>query len=607
MAGSAARRAMAAAMAVAVVLLGSCLCACCEGQTQPVELTDDAETVTLANGIVSGVFDKATAGMVSLRKGERELMGNGGATYFQMVADGAYSSPQNATAEIVASTPEMVDVSFTRDEPGYPFLTEVHYVLRRGESGFHTYVVFEYDPKRTETAQMEQMNWAFRLDPAIFRFAHVDEERQVELPTPEDLRNGETLRPREATRLEDGRIDDKYALSAMMGEHLVHGLTGTSVGAWVIQPSREDINGGPTNQELTLHQTHTTPVVLRMAQAGHYGSGRLDFDARDGVWRKLYGPWLLYVNEGDDREWLWMDAKEKADREADAWPYQWLDHALYPIDRGVVAGRLVMGDGKPASGARVLLAAPEGGRTPNWQRQGKGFQFWAKADGKGRFRIAKVRPGDYSLYAFVAGTPGELRVDGVSVEAGRKTDLGTLEWQPRTRGKTLWQIGTADRTAAEYLGGDRFREWGTHLEFSALFPTGVDFRIGESREDRDWFYQHCTVEVEDGQWLPVPWRVRFDLSEPMSGKAALTVGIASATTAGLRLVVNGTEIAYWPELITCGANCRNGIQGYSREKAAVFDAGLLKVGENVLVLEQTRRGEFSGVMYDCVRLEVEAP
>ena len=57
-----------------------------------------------------------------------------------------------------------------------------------------------------------------------------------------------------------------------------------------------------------------------MPQAAHYGSGVLDFDANDGVWRKLYGPWLLYVNEGTSREALWADAKRKAAMEAEAWP-----------------------------------------------------------------------------------------------------------------------------------------------------------------------------------------------------------------------------------------------------------------------------------------------
>ena len=571
--------------------------------TGPVELSEGAEEFILCNGIVSAVFNKSKAQMVSLRKGERELMGGGGMGYFQMVANGAYSSPQNATARIVVATDECADVAFTRDEPDYPFRAELHYVLRRDESGFHTYVIFEYDPERAEKAQMEQMNWCMRLDPEIFRYGHVDDQRQLELPRPGDIRNGTTLSPREATRLPDGQIDDKYALSAMQGDHLLHGLTGDGIGVWVVQPSREDINGGPTNQELMLHQTRTSPVLLRMAQAAHYGSGVLDFDANDGVWRKVYGPWLLYVNGGTSREALWADAKRKAAMEADAWPYAWLKHDLYPTARGTVTGRLTVRDGRPAAGARIVLAAPEQGRTPNWQRQGKGFQFWAKTDQHGAFGIPNVRAGEYAMYAFVPGVLGEYRLDGITVEAGRTSDIGTLLWKAERPGKTLWQIGTADRSAAEYNGADRFRQWGTWREFPQRFPNGVDFRIGESKEDRDWYYQHCTVEGSNGRWQPVPWTVRFSVDEPLAGWAVLTVAIASSRTAGLRVYLNGREVAYWPSLITCGANCRDGIRGYYREKIATFAAWLIRRGENVLILQPMGTGQFSGIMYDCIRLE----
>ncbi len=639
---------------IAAATLGHGLVSSGEPPARPVELSQRPAEFILSNGIVSAVFDKGQARMVSLRKGGRELMGGGGTGYFQMVANGAYSSPRNATARIVVDTDECADVAFTRDEPDYPFVMELHYVLRRGESGLHTYVVFEYDAEHArlrtmglrarrpgisdglggpsygsdgpgspsygldglggpsygiahegaEAAQMEQMNWCVRLDPEIFRYGHVDDQRQVELPRPEDIRGGTTLSPREATRLADGRIDDKYTLSAMQGDHLVHGLTGDVIGVWVVQPSREDINGGPTNQELTLHQTRTTPVLLRMAQAAHYGSGVLDFDPGDGVWRKLYGPWLLYVNGGTSREALWADAKRKAATEADAWPYAWLEHGLYPNARGTVTGRLTVRDGSPAAGAQIVLAAPEQGRTPNWQRQGKGYQFWAKTDQHGVFRIPKARAGEYTLYAFVPGMLGEFRHDGITVKAGRTTDTGTLLWPAKRPGRTLWQIGTADRTAAEYNGANRYRQWGTWREFPNRFPDGVDFRIGESREDRDWYYQHCTVEGPDGQWRPVPRTVRFNVDEPPTGQAVLTVALASARTAGLKVSLNGTQVAFWPRLITCGANCRDGIRGYYREKIATFDAGLIRQGENVLTFQQTRSGQFSGIMYDCIRLEV---
>ena len=74
----------------------------------------------------------------------------------------------------------------------------------------------------------------------------------------------------------------------------------------------------------------------------------------------------------------------------------WLKHDLYPTTRGTVTGQLTVRGGMPAAGAQIVLAAPQQGRTPNWQQQGKGFQFWAKTDEHGAFRIPKVRAGEYT-------------------------------------------------------------------------------------------------------------------------------------------------------------------------------------------------------------------
>ena len=41
--------------------------------------------------------------------------------------------------------------------------------------------------------------------------------------------------------------------------HRVHGAMGDGIGAWILMPSHEHLNGGPEHQELTVHQTDTRP------------------------------------------------------------------------------------------------------------------------------------------------------------------------------------------------------------------------------------------------------------------------------------------------------------------------------------------------------------
>ena len=176
-------------------------------------------------------------------------------------------------------------------------------------------------------------------------------------------------------------------------------------------------------------------------------------------WEKIYGPWMLYVNSNAAPDALWADAKKQVATLRSAWPFAWMRHPLYPLEngRGTVTGQLRLSDPQmpdaSAAGAWVGLAMPQ----PDWQKQANGHQFWARADKDGRFTIPHVLPGDYTLYAFTSGVMDEFRRDGVKVSAGKRVELGALDWQPVRHGRQLWQIGVPDRTAAIQFAVDMAR------------------------------------------------------------------------------------------------------------------------------------------------------
>ncbi len=85
----------------------------------------------------------------------------------------------------------------------------------------------------------------------------------------------------------------------------MHGIYGHGFGAWICQGSRESLGGGPLKQDLTVHQTDTTPVLLNMLHSVHYGSKPV---VADGEWSKTYGPFFLSLNRGDDPDALRADA-----------------------------------------------------------------------------------------------------------------------------------------------------------------------------------------------------------------------------------------------------------------------------------------------------------
>ena len=151
-------------------------------------------------------------------------------------------------------------------------------------------------------------------------------------------------------RLPSGDVYSKYFYSATMDEkHLVHGAMGRNLGIWIIMPSHEHLNGGPEHQELTVHQTDTTPVLLCHYNAGHYGAGGISSNSQDGSWSRASAPWFVYVNEVPDRGHAMAGCQTPGDSETSKWPYPWLNDARFQVHRARVAGILRFDDGNPVT------------------------------------------------------------------------------------------------------------------------------------------------------------------------------------------------------------------------------------------------------------------
>ena len=390
----------------------------------------DARTMQLSNSEVQLAFDLPGGRLRSLLYHGREMLAPGGG-YVQIAPAGADSASRAAFApRIVRQAPDLVEIAFSNQNPRFPFELESHFIVRAGEPGFHQYLVLGHDAAQHPGVQrMAQFNYALRLDPLLFQWAAVDDDRIREFPQPSALVAAHMVM--DATYpLEDGGIYSKYFYSAPMDEnHRVHGAIGEGVGAWVIMPSHEHLNGGPEHQELTVHQTDTGPVLLRHYNAAHYGAGELLSDSKEGSWRRASATWMFYFNSGPDRAALWQDAKARAQTESAAWPYPWLDDAQFQLHRGAIAGRLTFDDQTPASEARIILAPHE--ETPSpfaWQRQWRGYRFYGWTDATGSFSIPKVRPGLYDLYAWKPGVIGEFIQRSLRVGKGETVEAGELTW-----------------------------------------------------------------------------------------------------------------------------------------------------------------------------------
>lgn len=563
-----------------------------------VQINDVGGSVTLDNGIVRLGISKETGVVNLLYAYDHDLLGPGGRIYYDTITTpGGTWWPSPSRYQIICNDSEMAHVVFTKPATkGQPLAVDLNFILRQGDSGYYFYVVYHHE---TDYAvDFGQARNVIRFDQNLFKYKAIENFKMGRMPTDELWNNGEQVM--DATqRLADGSVYSKYNWQVYEGEHELHGIMGENLGLWMISASREYLNGGPVKQNRTVHHAD---VLLQIMQSGHFGAGGNHLPANCG-WEKMYGPHFIYVNQGKNLAEMWMDAKVQAKIEAAAWPYQWVDHQLYPLERSTVSGSVKLTDGSCPADGWVILAPPG----PHWQHQGTGYQFWTKIDENGNFIINNVRSGEYTLYINIPGVLSEYSCEGIRVETPQPLDLGEFVWTPKTHGGLVWEIGIPDRSGAEFfISGNDYRNWGLWFDYPRNFPNGVVYRIGESDYRTDWnHYQPIVVYGEDGEENAAPWEIIFNIAQVPDGKGFLTIAVAGSTENNVVVRLNGESLG----LISRdndSAVYRSAIRGIYSEHVFQFNTSLLKNGENRVTLEVTgNRAAHRGIIYDYLRLEID--
>lgn len=282
------------------------------------------------------------------------------------------------------------------------------------------------------------------------------------------------------------------------------------------------------------------------------------------------------------------------------------------------------------------------------------YEFFVHGNPDGTFTIPKIRPGVYTLHAYADGVMGEFVQANITVEPGKTLDLGKLTWKPVRYGKQIWQIGYPDRSAHEFFKGDSSDSWlwGWNLRYALLFPHDITYTIGKSDPAKDWFFEevpHATdlsfvnpaakdpanqrfgwVKAESltqypqsnqtGPWAvyghgrETVWTVKFNMKQQPHGVAALRVALdgVDGLRDGLPITVNGKAAGALgdglnpdnPRLIQTNAIRYNTDHGLWQERTLMFDASLLKPGENTMTFTVPAGDLQSGVVWDCLRLEL---
>ena len=586
-----------------------------------VVLRDAGGNVILSNGRIEATISKTLSTITSLRFGEHEMVEGRRHIYYSMGGGKLYRQPRHAEFRIVRQDPDHAEVAFLQkwhpDAHGHQAVDiEVHYALRRGETGVHTYGVLSH-PAEYPDGQVGEWRMVWGMPKKndrewLMEKIRVDRLRNWEMPSPADLAKAKPTQIREIVELTTGHragmYDCKYDFNL---EYYSTGCWGYAsdrnrVGAWFVLGSHEFFNDGPMKQDLSS----ASSLIHIHFGMNHYAGSSTRLKAGE-AWRKIYGPFLIYCNEGGNADELWADARAKAASERRLWPHDWVKRDdLYPPSaaRGTVRGTLTVKDPlKPAitaAGAWVGLSQPPPGG--NFQQESNNYQYWTKADAQGRFEIRHVRPGTYTLSAFTNGVVGEFEQQGAVVKAGIN-QAGDLVWNVPRQGKSIaWEIGIPDRRAAEFRYSDSYFHGYEWRKFSKELPNPLVFTIGRSNAARDWNYAQGGYMVND---RPVvwPWQIRFNLNQAAkTGDARLILALASAHRALLEVKVNDRVVKnFYPSTPAGNTLLRQGAHSKYQLVNLDFPAKFLKAGANTITLTQKRQESASvHVMYDYLALEL---
>lgn len=555
----------------------------CSAQSVNVTINDD-NTAILSNGTLNITVNPKGKISGCTYNGE-DLFGKQGTIYFSCNQPN-YSELKATKVEVIRNDKDYAEVLYTNELPKNIKWSQ-GYIIRKGVNGIYSYVIAE---GVADSSYLKEARVVYRLDGDKFTYGYVNKQMQGEFPPVATMKAIErTAAIQDATfRLPSGEIYTKYNWANYVADDHFHGMMTDHIGVWAIPVTTEYINGGPLKQELTVHTDVKSPLMLQMFQGEHFGSVHQEYVKGD---KKIYGPFLMYFNDGTRDQMIADAAKQTAQQEKE-WPFTWFSNDLHDTERATVTGRIQITNGMAPARLQVILAAP--GVDVN--AQGKGYIFWAETDKKGNFSIPKVRRGNYSLYVYAleGENTDELEHTGIEVKKAGKVNIGTVKWAPKKYEHLLWRIGEADRLSDGFKLADSPRQYGLF----DLVPEQLTYVVGKNNPAEDWYF----IEGKKGS----KWNVEFDVDKDYSGDAHLTIS-AAAVTQKPRMIyeLNGKKIGelFYPD--SDGSIYRSGVRsGAHQLKVITFPANLLKKGKNILSISIPSVKEKGGLMWDCMKLEV---
>ena len=597
-------------------------------------ITEYPDSVVLKTTNLICVIEKNTGNVLSYRYKGVETVANKPADgrkymYHDFTTSYGFETVWGCTYEIIQDSADFAHIVFKRPyTPAIGHVTpvdcELHYALKKDDKGVYVYSKLEHKPAYPvfDIGSWRQVWWiAVNSGVNLTERIYTDSLRSWQMNAPSDpyVTTGIAEIIKQTGGVRNGKFDGKYEYSLKFWDNPVwgHASSVNNIGIWCLNTSCEYFNEGPMHKDLNA----AAGIIHQCMNGVHYGDGGI-IAAAGTSWTKVFGPYMLLITDKPTGDENWAAAKQRLVQEKALWPYTWVkDTVAYPPAslRGAINGTFVVSDElKPAlTGANAWVGVTDlSDGAPGFQMESKNYQHWVKADGEGNFTIPNVRPGTYSLFAFVDGAVNEYRLDNVTVTAGVVNNLGSLTRViDRAYGRLVWEIGKPDRTAAEFRLGDfDYCEGFVEQKFRDTFPNPIEYNVADNNWASKLSYAHTkypTPLFAPGDiWK---WRLNFILPAGFSttGNARLTIAYASNDHAQQWIYVNNeaaTPTNFYPDNGDGNSYIRQGNYGKYAYKQVLIPMNKLVVGSNTITLVMpSNSGWVSHLMYDYLSLEANVP
>jgi rhamnogalacturonan endolyase len=481
--------------------------------------------------------------------------------------------------EVIEETSHLVHIAYI-DETSALQLA-YHIILKENDSAIYSYVIASNDESEIE---VNELRTVYRFNSDLFNIAYTH-ERQGMQPKTEHLTKYEKLQD-ETYRIPDGalysnsQIYSKYDYAGYFKDNDFWGEYGNKYGFWFIPVDKSGYPSGPLKQDLLVHYDG---ILLNYMVGSHFGT--LDFKVPH-KWKKMYGPWCCYLNEGAD---LIEDAKKRVVKEQNKFPYSWVNEnsELYPKELGDLEAKINTSKEIPETAHWMVVLSDQKG---DYYHQKAGRIYYTDSDHDGKFKINNIRPNRYFVTAYIVGSTDSKTYDLGSIEIGTGRNNIELEVSNNIL-KCVWNVGLYSKTTAGFKFSNQLRNY----IWKELVPKNLTYDVSQDHMS-DWYY----AQSDDGTW-------KIIFSKPENTKQYLLTFCLAGTTQKQMNPALGTSFnVYLNEKVISENRFENDRSAYrstvtngkSQQITIKLNQSEFLDGENVIAIKTD-----GYIMYDLIKLE----